>query len=380
MRIALVIYGSIDQLSGGYFYDRKLVAYLQQRGDLVDMLSLPPAGYGSALLQGLLASPLDYGPYDAVIQDELVHPSLCLPNLLYQRRRKSSGGPPLLALVHHLRVSEAHPEPLMPLYRWVEQTFIATADGFIYNTPATKDNVQRLYPNKKPSVIALPAGNFPRKAPSDSLHSSAGPLTVLFVGNVIPRKGLHTLLQALINLEASAGRVVAAPHESAGRVVAGRNPVGRLFVAGNTALDPAYVQRCRALAERLPPGMVQFLGAVPDAVLLQLFEQSQILAVPSRHEGFGIVYLEAMGQGLVPIASADGGASVLVDDGVNGFLVAPEKPEQIENILLELSTDRQRLERMRRAALKKAAAFPDWETSMEAAYNFIHDMARNSLR
>ena len=369
MRIALVIYGSIDQLSGGYFYDRKLVAYLQQRGDRVDMLSLPPAGYGSALLQGLLASPLDYGPYDAVIQDELVHPSLCLPNLLYQRRRKSSGGPPLLALVHHLRVSEAHPEPLIPLYRWVERTFIATADGFIYNTPATKDNVQRLYPNKKPSVIALPAGNFPRKAPSESLHSSAGPLTVLFVGNVIPRKGLHTLLQALINLEASAGRVVA-----------GRNPVGRLFVVGNTALDPAYVQRCRALAERLPPGMVQFLGALSDEALLELFEQSEILAVPSRHEGFGIVYLEAMGQGLVPIASADGGASVLVDDGVNGFLVTPEKPEQIENILMELSTDRQRLERMRRAALEKAAAFPDWETSMEAAYNFIHDMARNSLR
>jgi len=316
-----------------------------------------------------------------VIQDELVHPSQCLANQWYQRKRKRSGGPPLIALVHHLRVSEAHPEPLMPLYRRVERAFLASADGFIYNTPATKDNVQRLYPNQKPSVIALPAGNFPRKAPSDSLNWNAGPLRLLFVGNVIPRKGLHTLLQALINLEASAGRVVAASHESTGiSDTSGRNPVGRLFVAGNTALDPAYVQRCRAMAERLPPGMVQFLGTVPDAVLLQLFEQSQILAVPSWHEGFGIVYLEAMGQGLVPIASADGGASVLVDDGVNGVLVAPEKPEQISRILLELGADRQRLERMRRAALEKAAVFPDWETSMGAAYNFIHDMARNSLR
>jgi len=191
---------------------------------------------------------------------------------------------------------------------------------------------------------------------------------LLFVGNVIPRKGLHTVLQALINLEA------------AGRGVAGRNPVEKLFVAGNLTADPAYVKRCRALADRLPPGMVQFLGAVPDAVLLQLFEQSQILAVPSRHEGFGIVYLEAMGQGLVPIASADGGASILVDEGMNGFLVAPEHPEQISRILLELGADRPRLEHLRRAALEKAAGFPNWEVSMETAYHFIHDMARNSLR
>jgi len=65
MCIALVIYGSIDQLSGGYFYDRKLVAYLEQRGDRVDILSLPPVGYGSALLQASLAATFNYGLYDA---------------------------------------------------------------------------------------------------------------------------------------------------------------------------------------------------------------------------------------------------------------------------------------------------------------------------
>mgnify|MGYP005848196241 FL=1 len=374
MRIALVLYGSLDQQSGGYFYDRKLVAYLQHRGDKIDILSLPSVGYGRALLHAPLAAKFEYGSYDVVIQDELVHPSLWIANRWYRRKRKRSGGPALIALVHHLRVSEAHPVWSMPLYRWVEGSFLSSVDGFICNTPATKENVWRLFPNEKPSVVALPSGNFPRKKPSANLNTGDGPLNLLFVGNVIPRKGLHTLLQALVYLEGLTAKTRAPQGWSV------QNPVGKLLVVGNLKVDPAYVQRCKTLAEQLPAGMVQFLGSLSDEELLPRFEQSQILAVPSRHEGFGIVYLEAMGQGLVPIASADGGASILIDHGQNGFLVRPEDPEQIAEILVELGNDRNRLAWMRRSALERAAVFPDWEASMEAAYNFIHDMAREDLR
>ena len=53
MRVGLVIYGSLDTLSGGYLYDRKLVAYLQGQGDRVTILSLPWQDYPRHCLHNL---------------------------------------------------------------------------------------------------------------------------------------------------------------------------------------------------------------------------------------------------------------------------------------------------------------------------------------
>ena len=55
-----MIYGSLDQTSGGYLYDRKLVEYLQKRS------------YGASLLQNWKTRALDYGQFDLVIQAELL--------------------------------------------------------------------------------------------------------------------------------------------------------------------------------------------------------------------------------------------------------------------------------------------------------------------
>ena len=49
MRIGLVIYGSLDTLSGGYLYDRKLVEYLRAQGDTVEVISLPWRNYAAHL-------------------------------------------------------------------------------------------------------------------------------------------------------------------------------------------------------------------------------------------------------------------------------------------------------------------------------------------
>ncbi|MCP5097880.1 MAG: glycosyltransferase family 1 protein, partial [Chloroflexi bacterium] len=53
MHVGFVIYGSLDTVSGGYLYDRKLVAYLQQQGVTVDLISMPWSSYGRHLLHNL---------------------------------------------------------------------------------------------------------------------------------------------------------------------------------------------------------------------------------------------------------------------------------------------------------------------------------------
>ena len=83
MRVGLIIYGHLDIRSGGYLYDRKLVAALRARGDEVAVLSLPWRNYGRHLLDNwdrrLLAN-ARASQLDVLLQDELNHPSLVWQN------------------------------------------------------------------------------------------------------------------------------------------------------------------------------------------------------------------------------------------------------------------------------------------------------------
>ena len=105
MRIGLVIYGNLDTLSGGYLYDRKLVEFLRDEGDEVEIISIPWRNYAAHLTDNFspsLLGRLDSPNFDVLIQDELNHPSLFLLN----RRLKSLVNYPIISIVHHLRSCE----------------------------------------------------------------------------------------------------------------------------------------------------------------------------------------------------------------------------------------------------------------------------------
>ena len=119
MKIGLIIYGSLDTLSGGYLYDRKLVEYLSSQGDTVEIISLPWRNYAAHLTDNFyfkLPNSLDI-----LIQDELNHPSLIFANR----------GPhpyPIISLVHHLRCSELRPRWQNALYRIIEKQYLQSVD------------------------------------------------------------------------------------------------------------------------------------------------------------------------------------------------------------------------------------------------------------
>ena len=72
MKIGLLIYGSLDTVSGGYLYDRKLVEYLRAQGDTVEIISLPWRNYAAHLMDNFRFR-LPPG-LDLLIEDELNHP------------------------------------------------------------------------------------------------------------------------------------------------------------------------------------------------------------------------------------------------------------------------------------------------------------------
>src|SRR6476661_691270 len=191
MKIGLIIYGSLDTLSGGYLYDRKLVEYLRSQGDTVEIISLPWRNYPAHLTDNLcfrLPNNLDI-----LIQDELNHPSLIFAN----RGRHPY---PIISLVHHLRCSEVRSRWQNALYRIIEKQYLQSVDGFIFNSKNTNNVVHQLLGNNQPNVIAYPpTDQFGDPITEEEIKRRAqkSPLRLLFLGNVIERKGVHTLLKAI---------------------------------------------------------------------------------------------------------------------------------------------------------------------------------------
>ena len=151
MRVALVIYGSLDSVSGGYLYDRQLVRRLETEGDEVDILTLPHRSYAGNLLDNYSSELLAAmnGGYDLILQDELNHPSLAWAN-----GRLGPGRPALVAIVHHLRSCEARPGWQNALYRAVETRYLRSVDACVYNSQTTRHAVEELVGKVRPHVVA----------------------------------------------------------------------------------------------------------------------------------------------------------------------------------------------------------------------------------
>src|SRR3990172_1188382 len=301
MRIGFVIYGSLDTLSGGYLYDRRLVEYLRSQGDKVEIISLPWRNYAAHLTDNFhFRLPRDL---DLLIQDELNHPSLLNAN-----RRPHPPAPergyPVISLVHHLRCSEQRPAWQNWFYRLIEKRYLESVDGFILNSKTTKRVVNSLLESSKPSLVAYPPtdrfGPGMGAAEVTARAREPGPLRILFLGNVIRRKGLHTLLEA-INFQPSAFR---------------------LDVVGSLSTEPEYARDMQKRSEVSSlKSKVHFHDSLDNEDLIAKLKSAHVLAVPSSYEGFGIVYLEGMAFGLPAIGTTAGGASEIISDGENGYLV-----------------------------------------------------------
>lgn len=89
------------------------------------------------------------------------------------------------------------------------------------------------------------------------------------------------------------------------------------------------------LAERLN-GRVTMVPAQPRDALWERMDAAQVLVVPSRREGLGLVALEAIARGRPVIASRAGGLPEVVVDGIDGVLVMPEDPRALADALHKL--------------------------------------------
>ena len=348
MKLGFLIYGLLDTLSGGYLYDRKLVETLRAQGDTVEIISLPWRNYAAHLSDNFrFRLPPDL---DLLIQDELNHPSLLSAN-------SRPHNYPVISLVHHLRCSEQRTVWGNWFYGIIEKRYLNSVDGFIFNSQTTKKVVNRLVESSKPDIVAYPPtdrfGQGLSEAEVISRAHEAGPLRMLFLGNVIHRKGLHPLLEA----------------------VSYQRLAFSLDVIGGLDAEPEYAHAMQEKAAVHGLGAtVHFHGPLDNEELVAKLKSAQVLVVPSSYEGFGIVYLEGMAFGLPAIGTTAGAASEIITDGEDGFLVPPDDAEMLANRLSMLANDRDLLAGMSVKALERYRQQPSWEETAGSIREFLHGM------
>ncbi|MGC8657613.1 MAG: glycosyltransferase family 4 protein [Desulfomonilaceae bacterium] len=357
MKVGLVIYGSLDILTGGFIFDRKLVDHIQGDGSTVEVFSLPWRNYVFHITDNFsykFIKRLKRSSCDILLEDELNHPSLLSANYLLKQSKKF----PVVSIVHHLRSSELRSKIANHFYRKVEQIYLTSVDGYVFNSATTRDSVRQLGLPPKPSVTAYP-GRKPGSRLVDvefirKRSHSRGPLRILFVGALIPRKQLDTLLEALSSLPKSEWL---------------------LRVVGALETDKNYADTISKLLKRLDlEKNVRLLGSMSQEELDSEYLNCHVLAVPSSYEGFGIVYLESMGFGAPPLASTAGAAHEVISDGRNGFLVRPGDVSAIAEKLGQLANDRDLLFEMGKAALDSFITHPTWDQSCAKIFNFMKEM------
>lgn len=156
------------------------------------------------------------------------------------------------------------------------------------------------------------------------------------------------------------------------RLVAPRLPRARLQIVGSGSRG--------ALAERLVadlPEQAAWAPQLASPAVSAALDDASFLVLPSRSEGLGRVIIEALCRGRPVLGTRVGGIVDLIEDGVNGVLVAPGDTEALAEALYDLLSDRPRLERL--AAAARSSVQP-WLASPEDYADQTHSLITRIVR
>jgi glycosyltransferase involved in cell wall biosynthesis len=133
-----------------------------------------------------------------------------------------------------------------------------------------------------------------------------------------------------------------------------------LELIGETYPDPAYAASVRATVADAPYSSIHVSGPVEDATLGAAYAAADLFVLPSRYEGYGIVYAEALAHGLPIVACDVGPVPELVGEEA-ALLVPPEDVQALSGALDRLLGDPALRIRMSEAAYYRAKGLPRWE-------------------
>jgi glycosyltransferase involved in cell wall biosynthesis len=336
----MIVPGALDQFTGGYLFDRRVVDGLRASGREVRVVELPgtypdaDAVARAAATQALHALP----DGSVAVIDGLALPAFtdCLEAEANRLR--------LLGFIHHPLSLETGIAPaLAGRMAAIERRLWPMLDGLLCPSAHTARCIADAGIDAGRIAVTPPGNDRPQHANARSTGMRAGALRLLAVGSIVPRKGHALLVEALSGLKALPWR---------------------LACIGSLVRDPGAVAALRTMiaAHGLDDRIV-LAGEVVPGVLHDAWRDADVFVLPSSHEGYGMAYAEAMARGL-PVIGTTAGAIPDTVPGTAGLLVAPGDVDALRDALQRMLVDAPLRERLSAGARQAAAALDDWPTAV----------------
>ena len=337
-RIAFVTSTPLNVIggSGTYVGISLLAQALKQRSVRVEIESptwwSPSYTIKRILFNFLVAPRLRRRQYDWIVGFDL-------DGFHYGRRKNA----PYIAsikgvIADELRNERGHVRALLAIQAAFERLAVRRADVVVATSLYSRAKIVEAYSVPESKIVIVPelidfqswTEGTARAATTEGV-----PPAVLTVAHMYPRKNLGVLMRAYAHLQGAG-----VPFQG---WVVGEGP-------------------CRKTWERLSDDLhlgdrVTFLGTISRRDLVDRYRRAAIFCLPSRQEGFGIVFLEAMACGKPIVAARAAAVPETVADSETGLLVEPDDPEGLARALASLLSDPARRNAMGRAGRQRAERY-----------------------
>jgi glycosyltransferase involved in cell wall biosynthesis len=296
--------GRLDTPTGGFLYDRWMVRALAAAGRLAGVISLagrfPTPGPEAAAAAATRLAALPAGA--TLIVDGLA----LVP--LAELFAEHAGRLRLIALVHHPLSDETGLSPAVRDHFFAaERAALGSVAAILTTSETTKRRLQEAFVPEATPIVAIPPGAYDRRPVARRHPRDDGPVRLLAVGSLTARKGQDRLVTALAPL---------------------RRQRWRLTLVG-PARDAAFARRLRLLVRRLALAhRIDITDAIPATRVARHYREAGIFALPSRHEGWGIAFVEALAHRLPVVAGRTGALpEALAAGGVRWLATAGGDPD-----------------------------------------------------
>lgn len=226
---------------------------------------------------------------------------------------------------------------------------VESADHIIVPSNFVRDTL-REHPALTATIDVIPYGAPPVGMRATAERPPSSQLRLLYVGNLNQQKGIAYLFEAMRRLGSAATLTL----------------VGQKPEVECPVLDASLKRH-------------DWRGTMAHDRVLEVMAQHDALVFPSLFDGYGLVILEAMAQGLPVITTPNTGGPMAIEEGREGFIVPIRDADAIADRVLRLAGDRERLAAMSAAALEKANLL-SWSRYEEALVRVMRQRMAHGLQ